>query len=64
MDLSQVITNSAAWSTNGFSVASWVYASPPIVYFWAGFVFVFASGLVCGFLTWTRRIIGGGSEPG
>jgi len=60
---SEVITNAANWSTNGFTVTD--AAMTPInaaTYFWAGFTLSFTAGLVQLGFTWVRRIVGGGTS--
>lgn len=42
--------------------SGWSYPSSAGTYFWNGFRYMFAAGLVSLAVTWVRRIMGGGAE--
>lgn len=64
MEFSEFATNLVTASNlPGFGAdPSWVYPSPASVYFWAGFLVVFAAQLLSAGIRWIRGLVGAGQS--
>ncbi len=60
MPIHDAILNTNSWGTGFQQLSSWPYATPASYYFWAGFAFVFCSGLVYLAVKAVKNLIGGG----